>query len=451
MSSNLTNFVPVLDNSNYTSWAPMMESWLQAQGLWKVVTCWSRCEDLEEEKDKSGKVTNQSDIDAVEDDQDKWDDMSEKAMGSIQLRLLPAITQVVKGETTAKDMWMALKEAHTVKTLGNAYTEFKGLFNLLAEFHVPIQPYLALMLFSITMMSTELVDLNKKASKGVRTGTSASAVLSANEDKNKVDIENLYKVLQATWKQRKLRPKQRAINAQRATGIKRKGNNPQFSQQQGQQQSKPKGNNQQQNQQQQNSEKKKRMRGKKGGKGKERKDTGHGHLAGATFTYVPPPPVAVNLKPVLESRLEPDRLVSKGKNQYPRTRKLMNLLERLEVPTTYECVCALEEVVEATAPNRSRPSASIVEVKEPEFVEGSTRPRKRVRITSKRINWAEEVEAQEAADRLAQEDNAISLGTASDVTHVNYGENPNRGDDVNDDLFDAIGYYADESRMDDSE
>ena len=37
MSSSLTTLVPVLTGPNYTSWAPMMQSFLMSQGQWKVI------------------------------------------------------------------------------------------------------------------------------------------------------------------------------------------------------------------------------------------------------------------------------------------------------------------------------------------------------------------------------------------------------------------------------
>ena len=37
MSSSLTTLVPVLNGPNYTSWAPMMQSFLMSQGQWKVM------------------------------------------------------------------------------------------------------------------------------------------------------------------------------------------------------------------------------------------------------------------------------------------------------------------------------------------------------------------------------------------------------------------------------
>ena len=37
MSSSLTTLVPVLNGPNYTSWVPMMQSFLMSQGQWKVM------------------------------------------------------------------------------------------------------------------------------------------------------------------------------------------------------------------------------------------------------------------------------------------------------------------------------------------------------------------------------------------------------------------------------
>ena len=110
----------------------------------------------------------------------------------------------------------------------------------------------------------------------------------------------------------------------------------------------------------------------------------------------------------------------------------MNLLERLDVPANFERIRALEEVVEATAHNRARPSASIVEVEEPDAAEGSPRPNKRVRLTPEPIDWAEEVAAFSARNSPEPEP-AVSLDGSDD-------------EDVDEDLLETIGYYADENR-----
>lgn len=440
ISSQLTTIVPVLDGTNYTTWAATAKAWLQSTGLWKVIARHERPDTPDVKRravaegadPATGRITNQDELDKAAQEQEEWDDENEKAMGSIRLRLSPAMAQIVKGETTAKDMWEALEAAHTQKTLGNAYVEFQGLIGLtipndsspasaiakfkayiekLAEMHVPIHHYIALMLFlnkmppyasqlcTIMTMSVELKDLGDDGNKGVRTGPSTRESASSSTFRTGTDpnLEEVYKQLQASWEQRKLRgSKSKADNAQRATGIKRKGDNPSFQQQQ--QQGKPQGNNQQQ---QQGGEKKKRQRGKRAGKGKEREDHGHSHVAGIAFTpqgvvYTPPLPTAVNPKPALESRLESDRPVSKGKHQYPKMRKSMNLLDRLDIPTSFERIRALEEVVEATAHNQAGPSASIVEVEEPDEAWVSPRPNKRVRLTPERFDWAEEVAASSA-------------------------------------------------------
>ena len=82
------------------------------------------------------------------------------------------------------------------------------------------------------------------------------------------------------------------------------------------------------------------------------------------------------------------------------------------------------------------------------FVEGSSRPSKRARVTPEQIDWAEEVAAAEAAGHLSHdEEPAVSLlGSDDEGTHVDCesccGEVPNVGD-VDEDILESIGYYAD--------
>ena len=82
------------------------------------------------------------------------------------------------------------------------------------------------------------------------------------------------------------------------------------------------------------------------------------------------------------------------------------------------------------------------------FVEGSSRPSKRARVTPERIDWAEEVAAAEAAGHLSHdEEPAVSLfGSDDEGTRIDCesccGEVPNVGD-VDEDILKSIGYYAD--------
>ena len=77
MSTSLTTLIPVLNGANYTSWAPIMQSFLMGQGQWKVVAnpppkaIYKKAEQaselLTEEEEmrkvvEAGNVTNQQDI-----------------------------------------------------------------------------------------------------------------------------------------------------------------------------------------------------------------------------------------------------------------------------------------------------------------------------------------------------------------------------------------------------
>ena len=95
MSTSLTTLVPVLNGTNYTSWAPIMQSFLMSQGQWKVIVnpppkaIYKKADGSselltnEEELKKAmttGDVTNQQDI-------LDWWDLNAKALGNIHLRL----------------------------------------------------------------------------------------------------------------------------------------------------------------------------------------------------------------------------------------------------------------------------------------------------------------------------------------------------------------------------
>jgi hypothetical protein len=100
----------------------------------------------------------------------------------------------------------------------------------------------------------------------------------------------------------------------------------------------------------------------------------------------------------------------------------MDLLQEMGVPRNFERICAIEEVVDAAHHGKQRHN---------KFEQGSSlRPSKRAHMTSPleaHIDWAEEVEAQLAAEVSNKEgEPAVSLGNS----------------DVEDDLLDSISYYG---------
>jgi hypothetical protein len=334
-------------------------------------------------------------------------------------------------------MWDSLKEGHSRQTLANAYVEFKGILNTripedqnpaaalakiqahvdcLSDFHVDLDDYIYLMLLvnktpgyaqtqaSILVMAQEMVNT---------TDTNVS------RDKYPKPLEYA-KTLEASWEQRRLRSGngRRIKNANRITAIKNKRKDPQFNQQQRQQ-------GQQQQQAGESSGNgqngKKKCRRKRAGKNQE---DHHDHSNIATPAFVPLSPAPLTLlKRPLESRIEDDRpFAPKGKGQFPRMQRAMDLLQEMGVPRNFECIRAIEEVVDATHHGKQRRN---------EFEQGSSlRPSKRARMMpplEARIDWAEEVEAQLAA-KVSNKENepAVSLGNS----------------DVEDDLLNSIGYYG---------
>jgi hypothetical protein len=350
-------------------------------------------------------------------------------------------------------MWDSLKEGHSRQTLANAYVEFKGILDTrlpedqspanalakiqahieqLSEFHVDLNEYIYLMLLvnktpgyaqtqaSIQVMSQEMVN----------------TTLASTPASKKPKPLDYAKTLEAAWEQRRLRGSgngRRTENANRITAVKNKGKDPQFNQQQCQEGQQQQQQQRQQGQQQQQQAGGSSGNGQNGKKKRRRKRAGknqedhHDHSNIAAPTFVPPPPAPLTPpKRPLELRIEGDRpLAPKGKGQFPHMQRAMDLLQKMGVPRNFECIRAIEEVVDAAHHGKQRRS---------EFEQGSSsRPSKRARMTpplEAHIDWAEEVKAQLAAEVSDEEgEPAVSLGNS----------------DVEDDLLDSIGYYGEGS------
>jgi oligoendopeptidase F len=250
MSSTLLNIVPVLNGTNWLSWAEFMDAYVMSEGRRRVLTT-QRPSIPVAVTGTDGEITNQDDIDKATEKQEDWDKDNERVMGYIRLRVSPDVAQLIKGKTSAKQMWDSLKEGHSRQTLANAYVEFKGILDTripedqspspalakiqahverLSNFHVNLDNYIYLMLLvnktpgyaqtqaSILVMSQEMVDT---------TDTSISA------DKHPKPLDYA-KTLEASWEQRRLRSGNGRCteNANRITAVKNKGKDPQFNQQQ---------------------------------------------------------------------------------------------------------------------------------------------------------------------------------------------------------------------------
>ena len=109
MSSALDKMVPVFTGSNWQQWHTSMQAYLRAQGQWFVYS-----------------TTQPAD---GHDDQNNWDDCTERALGNITLCLAPLIQVAVTDLTTVKEVWDYLKKSFGAPSIGSTYAELSKLLS----------------------------------------------------------------------------------------------------------------------------------------------------------------------------------------------------------------------------------------------------------------------------------------------------------------------------------
>ncbi|KAF5342949.1 hypothetical protein D9758_014963 [Tetrapyrgos nigripes] len=129
MSSNvLMTTVPVFSGVDFNIWADILLSWLQVTGLSSV---------LGSDRPSDATVSSVSPLSAADTaaqaeaitaalkKQADWDEKNNKTIGSIKLRLSPAIRQKTLGMTSAKEIWTTLKNTYGKPGVSAVYTDFK--------------------------------------------------------------------------------------------------------------------------------------------------------------------------------------------------------------------------------------------------------------------------------------------------------------------------------------
>ncbi|KAF5364794.1 hypothetical protein D9758_009329 [Tetrapyrgos nigripes] len=129
MSSNvLMTTVPVFSGVDFNIWANILLSWLQATGLSSVLGS-DRPSDAEVSTvsplSAEDTAAQAEAITAALKKQADWDEKNDKAIGSIKLRLSPAIRQKTLGMTSAKEIWTTLKTTYGKPGVSAVYTDFK--------------------------------------------------------------------------------------------------------------------------------------------------------------------------------------------------------------------------------------------------------------------------------------------------------------------------------------
>ena len=141
MSTSLTTLVPVLTGPNYTSWAPIMQSFLMSQGQWKVVmhpppkAVYKTPEEapkpsllVETDEEEARKALESSEVTNQQDILDWWD-LNTKALGNLRLRLHHTIQYNQRDANTAAQLWETLEEKYGKPGMASIYLELKLVFD----------------------------------------------------------------------------------------------------------------------------------------------------------------------------------------------------------------------------------------------------------------------------------------------------------------------------------
>ena len=154
MSTSLTTLVPVLNGANYTSWVPIMQSFLMSQGQWKVImnpppkAIYKKAEGTSELLTEEEEMRRAQDSSKVSNQQDilDWWDLNAKALGNLRLRLHHTIQYNQRDATTAAQLWETLEEKYGKPGMASIYLELKSAFDT----PIPANSYPSLALEKIT-------------------------------------------------------------------------------------------------------------------------------------------------------------------------------------------------------------------------------------------------------------------------------------------------------------
>ena len=123
MSSSLTTLVPVLTGPNYTTWVPMMQSFLMSQGQWKVMDpSPTAVEETLATDEKAMVLSNQEEVTT-------WWDLNTKALRNMRLHLHHTIAYNQRNAKTAAQLWETLEAAYGHPGFASIYLELKAVFD----------------------------------------------------------------------------------------------------------------------------------------------------------------------------------------------------------------------------------------------------------------------------------------------------------------------------------
>ena len=128
MSSQLTNFIPVLDGTNYQQWSAAMQSFLMSQGQWN---CTKEGADAPTISTTTTEVEGgpSTSITVGKEELASWNEVAEKVLGNIRLCLHHTIGYHFNDVTSPSKLWETLKAKYGPVSLTRAFVEFKAIMD----------------------------------------------------------------------------------------------------------------------------------------------------------------------------------------------------------------------------------------------------------------------------------------------------------------------------------
>ncbi|EIN04190.1 hypothetical protein PUNSTDRAFT_138916 [Punctularia strigosozonata HHB-11173 SS5] len=236
--SSVVDLVPIFNGTNFVMWEQSMKAYLMQQGLWHIIN------DARPDTPASG------DEEAVkiakEDRQRSYDEKSDKALGSILLRVSESIRQTLKDQDEPDKVLDLLRRNYGQQRVGNAYSDFVSMQRV----QIPDDKSPVPALNELQACWDRLQQIKVRPSTGKSSDPSTESLpkwlfgmmlLSklpknlevvrqnhANTDPAQIDPETIRTAVISAWESNSLRKRSQPPDAKRITAIKKKNGDKPF-------------------------------------------------------------------------------------------------------------------------------------------------------------------------------------------------------------------------------
>jgi hypothetical protein len=240
MTSQINTFVPIMDSTNYQLWVAQMQSYLLAQGQWKVVKGGQVIPRTGKDKDGKPIITDQEKY-------NEWTDISNKALGNIHLRLHHTIGYQFSATDDPSTLWVELKKRYSNPGVVTAFVCFKTIIDTQIPGNADPSPALDKIMSHIVQLREMKWDISDRIiamillSKASQSMESLVQLIAAkiSESEDNQDIEKILAVMRGSWETHRrqgAKGKQNTQQSNKLSTVKEyPGQPPQFQQQQQQQ------------------------------------------------------------------------------------------------------------------------------------------------------------------------------------------------------------------------